>query len=204
MSIERTFRVPLTGPNGWFTAPTAALAAVAVLQSSGPAILHLSAKGSNPLMFHAVLLTVQVVLFAAVLTVAASRAGPAAGWMAGTLRDTDVHLGYFRSGGPSQPSTVLATARVGAVAGWVRLPLLWVCVGSSDYALLAWASNVAETAAVVALYELWPLWLVWMLSRRVASPETPNGSGCDSTSAAARRGLLLAAAGVGVLLVLAS
>ena len=30
MSIERTFQVPLTGPSGWFAAPTAALAVVAM------------------------------------------------------------------------------------------------------------------------------------------------------------------------------
>ena len=160
----------------WVTAPAAAMAGTAALQASAPAILHLSAPGSNPLMFHVVLLTAEVALLAAVLAVVAARAGPAAGWTVGVLRDADVHLCYFRRGGPSQPLVVMRTARVGAAAGWGRLPLLWVCVGSCDYALLAWASSFAETAAVVALYGLWPLWLVWMLSRRAAANVRSPGS----------------------------
>ena len=181
------------------------MAGAAVLQASTPAILHLSASGSNPLMFHVVLLTAEVALLAAVLAVVAVRAGPAAGSMVGVLRDADVHLCYFRRGGPSQPLVVMRTARVGAAAGWGRLPLLWVCVGSSDYALLAWATSFAETAAVVALYGLWPLWLVWMLSRRAAPLRTFDRQDRSSAPPAPRHGLLLGAgAGAGVVLVLAS
>ena len=174
----------------------AAMAATVGLQAVGPAIVALAAPGSSPLVFHAVLMAGQAALFAAGLAVSAPRlfVDPAAGW--GVLLDRRSWLSYLRGG----ELRVVAAAgrRWGCLAGLLRLPLLWVCVCSCDYALLAWASNVAETAAAVALYELWPLWLMWLVSRWV---RTPGGH----PPAAARRQMLAgAAAAVGVVLVLLS
>ena len=77
----------------------------------------------------------------------------------------DDHLAFFRTSRCSHCShpikvSIRSFRERSRFRDLLRIPLIWSCIGTFDYALFAWSAQHVETAIASTVFELWPLLLV--------------------------------------------
>ena len=77
----------------------------------------------------------------------------------------DDHLAFFRTSRCSHCShpikvSIRSFRERSRFRDLLRIPLIWSCIGTFDYALFAWSAQHTETAIASTAFELWPLLLI--------------------------------------------
>lgn len=154
----------------------------AIAFSSGPVLIHLTSKDSNPFYFNIFVVVARLFLLMLFLMWTKKRflyalprkskdedGGTVSGFEPSRLLSPALHLSYFKRDSPDDADggtvTTIASVDVGSPSQWIRMPLLWVVVSSFQIGLLVWAAQYVETAIASTIYELWPAFVVYGLAR---------------------------------------
>ena len=149
--------------------------AAAGFRSVVPAIIHQTARDSNPFFFNCLGQATGISVLLVLLVISRRR------WVddfkpngySGRLDHRSVwDMGLFKSyigpntkGKGENHAVGLLQVTSAKPSSWLRLPIAWLMLGGLDVGLLAWSARYVETAIAATIYELWPAFVVFMLLR---------------------------------------
>ena len=114
----------------------------ALIWSTAPLLVHLMAQGVNPFAFNTLYQLINIILSVTFLVA------------------TKHHV--FKSS--AHPRLGYNVVLREAFASPARSLLVWIIVGSFNYALFIWSTAFLETAVSAIIFELWPIVLVWRMT----------------------------------------
>ena len=168
-------------------AATGAILLAVVADSFVPAVLHLFARNDNPFYFHIVMQIVRAVLLVAFLAwkkkayldafFSNLSKNPSFGDRALTaksvrsfgLASISAHMGKFSRTVDSDYGEHIGVKidlpQLRRPLSWIAAPIVWIGIGSLNYAFFVWSANLVETAIASIAYFLWPLFAIFGIAR---------------------------------------
>ena len=197
----------------------------AVALSSGPVLIHLTSKDSNPFYFNAILLGSAIVIRILFLIWTKKRyvdaffqhstdeqANISCEHHNIRLRHPELHLSFFKQRRSADTckkvETTIASGKSARPSIWIRIPLLWTVISCFEFGILVWSAQFVETAIATTVYELWPALLVYGLARHEITDtlyrHRSKASGSAKTTVSSEHMVLTMLAVVGLVFMLGS